>query len=158
MTLRPHPEFADAQIPAQAAIGAFRLSMLTPEDADEDFAAISASIPVLQGVFGDDWPKGLTLDRNRADLARHQREFEARFAFSWIIRSRDGAYLGCAYFRPTPSAMRQGRAAHWIMDRPDRLELLSEFGIAFRPWLGRFLPQDYEMTWYCNDWPTPTGP
>ncbi len=103
-------------------------------------------------MFGDSWPKGVTYESNLADLTRHEKEFEARFAFSWTIRSGDGTYLGCAYFRPTHGAIGAGRAAYWIRERPDRVGLLRAFGPAFRNWLGQFLPDGYDMTWFCNDW------
>lgn len=147
-----HPQFADTPFPVRTFLAGFDLAILSPLDADEDFAAIDESRPVLDGLFGDNWPKGVTYESNLADLARHEREFEARFAFSWTIRSSDEAYLGCAYFRPTHGITGVGRAAYWIREGPDRVDLLKAFGPAFRKWLGQFLPDEFEVKWFCNDW------
>jgi len=146
-----HPDFADRTIPREASLGAFRLTPLSPAEVQEDFVVVRESTAVLTGLFGDAWPDGLTFEENLADLTRHDREFRARQAFSWIARAADGTYLGCAYLYPDASGGGTGRIFTWIRRRPDRLALLAEFNAAFRAWLMPQLPEDYAANWTSND-------
>ncbi|WP_240231339.1 hypothetical protein [Devosia lacusdianchii] len=71
-------------------------------DLDRDFSAIMASAADIKAANpGSNWPDGLTKEKNLIDLAWHQREFEARRSFAWVIEGADGAYLGCLYVYPS---------------------------------------------------------
>ena len=59
--MEPHPDFADTELPREARLPSFLLTPLAPAVAEEDFEAVTSSALVLKGVFGDDWPEGLTL-------------------------------------------------------------------------------------------------
>ena len=43
----------------------------------------------------------MTKEKNLIDLAWHQREFEARRSFAWVIEDSTGTYLGCLYVYPS---------------------------------------------------------
>ena len=109
-----------------------------------------ASAPVLRGLFGTDWPAGLTLEANLEDLARHAREFDAAHAFAWIIRDETGAYLGCAYLNPDHEAGGRGLVYTWIRQRVDRLALTAAFNVAFARWLRAHVPRGFDLTWISN--------
>jgi hypothetical protein len=147
----PHPDFADRPLPRQARFGPFRLDILTPDDVQEDFDVVTESTDVLWGLFGDDWPKGLTLEENLKDLQRHEREFDVAYAFAWIIRSEDGRYLGCAYVKPTPDISGESAVFTWIRTGDDRLSTLAQFNTNFRDWLTDHLPEGYALRWTSND-------
>jgi hypothetical protein len=149
----PHPDYTGCDIPREAEVGRFRLSVLAPEHVEEDFAVIVDSAPVLAGIFDSGWPDGLTLERNLDDLVRHAREFDEGEAFAWIVRADDGTYLGCAYLRPKGEGA--GTVYTWLRRRPDRLDLLAEFNAAFRPWIAGLLPSGYSLSWRTNDGPDP---
>jgi hypothetical protein len=153
--MQPHPDFDGRPLPRSASLGRFSLDILTPADVDEDFAVVVESAPVLQGIFGNDWPRGLTLEKNLADLTRHQREFDGDFAFAWIVRDSGGGYLGCAYLRPVAGRTGAAEVFTWIRRRPDRLELLAAFNAALAGWLAASLPPGYATTWVSNDMPDP---
>ncbi len=102
----PHSDFAARTLPRTAILGPFHLTPLTPAEAEEDFEIVTASEHVLVGVFGDAWPSGLTFAENIDDLTRQDREFRNADAFSWIIRSAEGGYLGCAYLYPDAETTR----------------------------------------------------
>ena len=102
--------------PRTAVLGPFHLSVLTPDCAEEDFAAVIASQERLTGLMGDDWPKGITWDQNHADLARHAQEFDEDIAFAWVIRDPAGGYLGCAYIKPTAQDRGRGVAYLWLQE------------------------------------------
>lgn len=148
--MQPHPDFADSDLPRSAVIGEFQLTPLSPAQVEEDFAAVTGSEQVLVGLSGDSWPRGLTLDDNRIDLAWHEREFTARRSFAWIIRDRPGGYLGCAYLYPDPGARGRGQVVTWIRDMPGRADHLNRFDPLFRAWLGPHLPDGYRLEWANN--------
>ena len=102
---RTHPAFEGRTIPAEATLGAYRLTLLGVDVVEEDYAVVMESAAELEGFFGDRWPRGLTLEENRIDLAWHQREFDQGRSFAWVVRdpargAPPGRYLGCAYVFP----------------------------------------------------------
>ena len=117
---------------------------------EEDFAAVTGSERVLTGLSGGNWPRGLTLDDNRIDLAWHEREFTARRSFAWIVRDRVGDYLGCAYLYPDPGARGRGWVVTWIRDMPGRAGHLGRFDPLLRAWLMPHLPDGYVLDWINN--------
>jgi hypothetical protein len=147
----PHPDFVGRSLPREASCGPFTLNVLEPADVDEDFAVVIDSVGVLGKLFDSDWPQGLTLERNLADLTRHKREFDDGEAFAWIIRELDGTYLGCAYVRPLADVPRTAKVYTWVRRRPDRLQRLAEFNACFRDWLDVHLPEHYGTVWKSND-------
>lgn len=145
-----HPDFVNTPLPRHAQLGPFTLDVLTPQHVQEDFEVVVESADVLQGLFGDDWPTGLTLEDNLRDLQRHAEEFDACFAFAWIIRSSDGQYLGCAYLNPTPGVSGAGKVVTWIRAGRDRVLTLDAFNTAFRDWLDAHLPTGFSLEWVSN--------
>lgn len=140
----PHPEYAGRPIPEEVPLGDFRLTMLTEADLDDDMAAIKESMEDLAGIFGVPWPRGLTREADRADLVRHRREFAASRAFAWVIRDRTGAYLGCAYVRPSLDRPGAARVAHWM--RSSAKVHGPAFAALFHEWLRGPLWPHMEMT------------
>lgn len=146
----PHPDFETIDMPASKVLGMFHLDMLTAADLDEDYAAVIGSAHVLRGVFGPAWPDGLTREYDETDLHWHHREFTTRRSFAWVIRSKDGAYIGCAYLNPDLTTQGKGLAVSWMIDMPDRLALLARFESLFLDWLTDMFPPDYEITSRTN--------
>ncbi len=122
--LRAHPDYLASPPPGTASVGDLRLEVLGPEISEEDFEAVMASADRLEGLFGDAWPRGLTLAENTIDLAWHLREFEAVRSFAWVIRDASGRYLGCCYLFPTLGE--RGRAHGWIWFRTGGLAEAAE--------------------------------
>lgn len=129
----PHPDYAGHAIPQEVDLGGFRLTMLTAADLDDDMAAIGESAAELDGMFGNTWPRGLTRETDRIDLDRHHREFLSRHAFAWVIRDREGAYLGCAYVRPATGRPGAARVFHWM--RTTAAARGPAFAARFHDWL-----------------------
>ena len=148
--MSPHPDFEKVVLPQEDRLGAYIISPLTPAQVYEDFAAVTASANVLFGLFGNDWPANLTLEKNLKDLDRHASEFAVNFAFSWIIRSENGRYIGCAYLNPPKDDKQSARVFTWIEDRRDRNDVLDDFNDVFREWLTPRLPDGYVTTWISN--------
>lgn len=138
--LRAHPDYVDARPPQEAAVGDLRVEVLGPAITGEDYAAVMDSADRLEGLFGDSWPRGLTLDENTIDLAWHLREFEAARSFAWVIRDASGRYLGCCYLFPTLGE--RGRAHGWIWFRSDGLAPEAERAAtaALEDWMRSLTP------------------
>lgn len=149
--MQPHPDFATTTLPRNADLGLLRLTPLDPSAAEEDFAVVARSEPVLRGFFGNDWPLGLTLVENRIDMAWHEREFTLRRSFSWILRDPAGVYLGCAYVFPEPGETARGKIYLWLADIPERRALLATFQPVLQHWLSQWLPPRALYDWHVND-------
>ncbi len=142
----PHPDFAEVNWPRQFALGAFQLTPLAPDYVDEDFEAVLATAPLLDGIFGS-WPEGLTREGNLIDLAWHEREFTARRSFSWILRDEGETYIGCFYLFPHLGTRGFATAALWLCDVPNRLGVAQELKTGLGSWLSDNLPRSIDVTW-----------
>lgn len=141
----PHPDFAESALPRSADLSSFLLTPLSPEQTEEDFEVVMSSAAVLN-VFGD-WPAGLTLEANRIDLAWHEREFTARRSFAWIVRSMDGAYLGCVYLYPEMGARGAAEVVSWIRDMPGREGVSDDLVAELEPFFAEYVPDDVALHW-----------
>jgi hypothetical protein len=136
--MSPHPAFADRRIPPRVTLGSFQLDALGPGDLDADFAAVTETAQRLHGLFGDDWPRGLTREADAIDLAWHAKEFELHRSFAWVVRGGpaapgDARYLGCAYVFPDWSAQGPLDAYYWL--RAGAEAFAPELADRFRAWL-----------------------
>lgn len=112
--MRPHPLFKASSLPHVHALGEFTLRALTVGDLDRDFSAIMESAAEIKAANpGSHWPAGLTKEQNLIDLAWHQREFEARRSFAWVIENAEGRYLGCLYVYPSITGEKSADVVWW---------------------------------------------
>ena len=111
--MRPHPHFRDTKIPPEHALGDFVLKTVTIDDLERDYAAVMESAADIKAANPSlTWPSGLTRHQNLIDLAWHQREFQARRSFAWIIEDQGNRYLGCLYVYPS-IAGEDSADVHW---------------------------------------------
>ena len=95
-------------------MGEFRLKALSIHDLERDFSAIMQSATDIKAANpGSRWPDGLTKEKNLIDLAWHQREFEARRSFAWVIEDADAQYLGCLYVYPSITGEKSADVVWW---------------------------------------------
>lgn len=112
--MKPHPFFKGRSIPALHTLGAFTLRALSVGDLDRDFEAVMGSAAEIKAAHpNSSWPDGLTREKNLIDLAWHQKEFEARRSFAWVIEDDGGAYLGCLYVYPSIAGEAAADVAWW---------------------------------------------
>ena len=112
--MRPHPLFRDQAIPTHHTLGEIVLRALTVDDLDRDFNAVMASAVEIRAANpGSTWPEGLTKEKNFLDLAWHQREFESRRSFAWVMEGEDGEYLGCLYVYPSLTGEKSADVRWW---------------------------------------------
>jgi len=96
----------------------FRLIPLGPEHNEADYEAWTSSIEHIRqtpGFAGRSWPRPMTREENRRDLARHSADFTARTGFTYTVLDRvDGSVIGCVYIYP---GLDDGHDAHvrsWV--------------------------------------------
>lgn len=148
--MKPHPDFEALTVPTSFVLGDYHLDVLTGEDLEADYEAVMRSAPVLQGVFGDEWPVGLTKEYDFTDLHWHHREFTAKRSFAWVIRDKGGVYLGCAYLNPAIGARGIAEGVYWMADAPERLARLDAFGALYEDWVKELLPATFEVSFISN--------
>jgi Acetyltransferase (GNAT) domain len=114
----------------------FVLEPLGPQHNDRDYAAWTSSsehIHATPGFIESEWPHPMTLDENRGDLERHQRDFAERAGFTYtVLDPDDGDVIGCLYIYP----LRDEPGAHvtsWV--RADRAELDVPLAEGVSVWL-----------------------
>ena len=121
----------------------FRLEPLGPQHNEADYAAWTSSMQHIRdtpGYAGGGWPREMTIDQNRDDLARHERDFQARTGFTYTVLDGGDDVIGCVYIYPLRPDPVPG-AAHvdsWV--RADRAELDAPLHRAVSEWLARDWP------------------
>jgi hypothetical protein len=85
----------------------FVLRQINVRDAVMDFATFMTSIDAIKKQRGGTWPRpDFTIEENIADLGWHQREFEFRTSFAYLVMTLDNKEeLGCVYFYPVGHPM-----------------------------------------------------
>ena len=99
----------EAPVPGELRTEEFLLRPLRAADAELDYDAVIDSRELLLVYSSGRWPaEGFSLADNRADLAMHEREHEARAAFTYTVLTPDGARcLGCVYIHPLRPMLRR---------------------------------------------------
>jgi len=143
----PHPDFAACELPREADLEGFRLTPLGPAVVDEDFEAVTASAGLLNGLFGDDWPLGLTLEENAIDLAWHEREFTSRRSFAWVVRDPKGTYVACAYLYPDLGQRGSAKVVAWVRAMDDRHAVATRLRVELETWLRPLMPDGIDLSW-----------
>lgn len=112
--MTPHPLFKGRAIPSVHVLGEFTLRALSIRDLERDFSAVVESAADIKANHpGSSWPDGLTRQENLIDLAWHQREFEARRSFAWVIEDASSDYLGCLYVYPSIAGEKSAEVNWW---------------------------------------------
>ena len=122
-----------------------------------DYPTVMGSRDRLWGIFGPPWgwpPATMTVEQDRADLARHEREARAQLSFNYaVLDSAESRLLGCVYIDPPERVGADADVSWWVVD--DAVGgPLDELLAAFVPkWIGdawpfaapRFIGRD--VTW-----------
>ena len=131
--MKPHPSFESWPIPTVHILGEFTLRALSVDDVERDFAAVMESAAEIKAANpGLTWPDGLTKEKNLIDLAWHQKEFEARRSFAWVIENVARDYLGCLYVYPSIAGDKTADVTWWwrtgaVADRQRFRQHLSDW-------------------------------
>jgi hypothetical protein len=94
--------------PATTTIDEFFLEPLTTDHVELDYAAVMDTREWLREWSGSTWPADdFTVDENREDLARHQREHEEGVAFTFTVLRSDAPNASAASTWRTPTDSRR---------------------------------------------------
>ena len=109
------PEFI---IPEKMETNEYRLRMLSIDDVEKDFEAVTSSAEHVSKVWPESgWPDGLTLRQNLIDLGWHEKEFQNRTSFAYTMVSLDESkVMGCVYFYPTKKSDYDAEVFMWVIE------------------------------------------
>src|SRR5918995_3000135 len=107
-------------------------------DVDIDYPAVMGSRERLWSIYGEAWgwpPPTMTIEQDREDLERHEREIEAHESFNYALLDEDETeLLGCVYVDPPEKAGdADAEVSWWVVDRLAAFALargLGQFGPA----------------------------
>jgi RimJ/RimL family protein N-acetyltransferase len=133
----------DFDPPAGLTTPQFRLEPLGPQHNEPDYAAWTSSMQHIRetpGFAGRSWPREMTIEENRDDLLRHQRDFQGRTGFTYTVLGDDDDVIGCVYIYPLTSAPEpfSTHVESWV--RADHAELDEPLYRAVSDWLARDWP------------------
>ena len=133
---------AEFAVPSELSTANFTLRMLSVDDVEKDFEAVTSSAERLKKVWPDSgWPAGLTLRQNLIDLGWHEKEFQNRSSFAYTMVAPDESQvLGCVYFYPTAKAGHDAEVFLWVRESEAAADLDNELFEVVQHWL-------------ASDWP-----
>ena len=129
-------------VPNEFATAKFTLRMLSIDDVEKDFEAVTSSAARVSKVWPDSgWPAGLTLRQNLIDLGWHEKEFQNRSSFAYTMVAPDESQvLGCVYFYPTDKAEYDTEVFLWVRESEAATDLDEELFEAVQRWLATDWP------------------
>jgi hypothetical protein len=123
-----------------------QLRPIRAADTEIDFPAVMGSRERLWAIYGETWgwpPATTTIEADREDLARHEREIEAHESFNYAVLDEDEAQLlGCVYIDP-PEDEPAGVGAvvsWWVVDDAVGTALEAALDEAVPRWLDEVWP------------------
>ena len=124
-------------VPSKLSTADFTLRMLSIDDVDKDYEAVTSSAARLSKVWPDSgWPAGLTLKQNLIDLGWHEKEFQNRSSFAYTMVAPDESQvLGCVYFYPTAKAGHDAEVFLWVRESEAAADLDNELFEVVQHWL-----------------------
>jgi hypothetical protein len=138
-----YPE--DATVPQGLRTEEFHLRPLRVSDAEIDYAAVMDSKLMLRVMSQGSWPSDdFTLEMNRKDLDKHEKEHDERTAFTYtVLDPTERICLGCVYI-------------NHLKEGPMR----GEYMALLRFWVRQsYLDGDLDrrlleslIDWFRNDW------
>ena len=133
------PEFV---VPLELSTDQFKLRVLSIDDVEKDFEAVTSSATRVSQVWPDSgWPEGLTLRQNLIDLGWHEKEFQNRSSFAYTVVTQDESSVqGCVYVYPTQKSGYDAEVFMWVRESERAGDLDAQ------------LFQDVQA-WLVADWP-----
>jgi len=126
----------------------FILRKLTADDVHIDYLAAMSSVDIIKKIRGGNWPTpNLTEKDDFIDLCWHQREFEYKISFAYIILSLDQKEsLGCIYIYPPDKP--------WI-NAPDGTDAVVNMWVTQKEYDKGFYPVLFGTIkiWIEKEWP-----
>lgn len=129
-------------VPRELSTANFTLRMLSIDDVEKDFEAVTSSAERVSKVWpGSGWPAELTLRQNLIDLGWHEKEFQNRTSFAYTMVAPDESQvMGCVYFYPTDKAGYDAEVFLWVRES----EVANDLDEALF---------EVVQQWLASDWP-----
>ena len=132
-----HPRLAELP-------GGYHLRPIRESDVDLDMPAVMGSQPRLWSIFGAAWgwpPATMTVEQDREDLARHEREIEQHKSFNYaLFDAEETALLGCVYLDPPEKAGADAEICWWVVDSVAATSLESDLDAFVPSWVAQVWP------------------
>lgn len=113
-------------------------------DVDIDYPAVMESRARLWTIFGPPWgwpPETMTVEHDRADLARHEREIRDHESFNYaVLDAAEAQIFGCVYVDPAEKVGADADISWWVVD--------NEVGGPLDAALAELVPR-----WLHDSWP-----
>ena len=130
------------QPPAGLVTASFLLEPLGPQHNESDYDAWTSSMEHIRATPGfpdGDWPHAMTLEQNRGDLERHQRDFQTRKGFTYtVLDPGSRSVIGCVYIYPSKQPVHDAQVQLWV--RATHAQLDEQLWQAVWEWLDRDWP------------------
>lgn len=130
----------------------FIIRKLEVRDVYADYIAVMSSIETIKKQRGGTWPTpDLTIEEDLIDLGWHQREFEAKSSFAYIVTGSNGtSSLGCVYFYPVGHPMNSAAG-----DVPDGTDAVINMWVTQAAFDRGFYNELYIFVekWVKDEWP-----
>ena len=144
MGSRSKRQFVPAEfvVPSELVTANFTLRMLSVDDVEKDFEAVTLSAARVSKVWPDSgWPAGLTLRQNLIDLGWHEKEFQNRTSFAYTMVAPDESeVLGCVYVYPTDKAAHDAEIFLWVRESEVANDLDEALFEVVQRWLASAWP------------------
>ena len=144
MGSRSKRQFVPAEfvVPSELVTANFTLRMLSVDDVEKDFEAVTLSAARVSKVWPDSgWPAGLTLKQNLIDLGWHEKEFQNRTSFAYTMVAPDESeVLGCVYVYPTDKAAHDAEIFLWVRESEVANDLDEALFEVVQRWLASTWP------------------
>lgn len=129
----------------------FVVRKLLARDAKKDYATFMSSIDTIREQRGGDWPtQDFPFEEDVIDLAWHQREFELKTSFAYVVTSLDGKeFLGCLYVYPVGHPMNSAAT-----DVPDGTDAVVNMWVSQKAFDRGFYDELYHFAeHWITEWP-----
>jgi hypothetical protein len=122
----------------------FHLRPIRASDTEIDYPAVMGSRERLWTIFGEAWgwpPATMTVEEDRADLARHEREIEAHESFNYaLLNLTETELFGCVYIDPPERTGADAEISWWVVDSHVGTSLEDAMAIVVPRWIDRVWP------------------
>lgn len=120
------------------------LRPIRESDVELDYPAVMGSRRRLWSRYGEAWgwpPATMTVEQDRADLARHEREIAAHESFNYaLFDTAETALLGCVYIDPPEAPGADAEVSWWVVDDVTGTPLATALDALVPRWLADTWP------------------
>jgi hypothetical protein len=122
----------------------YHLRPIRESDTEIDYPAVMGSRERLWQLYGEAWgwpPETMTIEADRADLARHEREIAAHESFNYaLLNLAETELLGCVYIDPPERAGADAEISWWVVDAQVGTSLEAAMDIVVPRWIAGVWP------------------